>query len=163
MNAMSSSLLPFSRLTRLGLCASLCLLLLPVARADVVTARLKAKGPIKNLVGFFPAPVIGVIETPGFFVTPLLGPAKELLPGGKLVVWVGRNDGTPYALADVVLGVPAGDALNTLVDAGQRVTLVTLKTDINGLAQAFLAAPAVPPPNNGGNGGNGNGNGNGGE
>jgi hypothetical protein len=111
-----------------------------------------AKGPQKLLWLFTPftpsdpsAPVLAVM--------PLLGPAGELMPGGKLLVWVGRTDGEPLADVAVTVRVPELEDGNTLVSSGQRVHSVTLRSDANGLAQAIFAAPNKPPEKNGNGGG----------
>lgn len=101
------------------------------------------KTPAKELAAYFPPPT-GASGSAELLVVPLLGSQRELLPGGKLLVWVGRNDGIPLADATVTLTVPAGD--NPLVSGGNRVTTVTLRSDAAGLTGAFLTAPDVPKP-----------------
>jgi len=134
-------------LTRLAVCALLGLFLPPGARADMATVRNRSKGPIKNLVRYFPAPTGVPTKSSTLFVAPLLGPARELLPKGKLMVWVGLNNGSPYQFANVTLRVPIEG--NDLVSAGQRMIEVVLHTNAEGLAEIFLAAPNVPPINKG--------------
>ncbi len=161
MNARPS--FPFLRLGRFGLCALLGLLLLPIARADTLTVRNRTKGPVKTLVSIFPQPTSNTPSPPTLLVFPLLGRNRELLPGGRLLVWVGRSDGTPHASAAVTVRVPDIEGKNTLVSVGgQRVHEVFLQADANGLAQVYLTAPEVPPPNDGSNGGGGGNNGGGG-
>jgi len=163
MNALPSSKVPFLRRARLGFCALLGLLILPIAQADTLTVRNKTKGPVKTLVSTFPQPTGNTPGPSTLLVFPLLGGNSELLPGGKLLVWVGRSDGTPHASAAVTVRVPDIVGKNTLVSTGgQRVHEVFLQTDANGLAQVNLAAPEVPPPNDGSNGGGDGNNGGGG-
>ncbi len=115
------------------------------------------KTKTKELAAYFPAPT-EASGSPELLVVPLLGPARELLPGGKLIVWVGRNDGTPLVDANVTVRVPVGD--NPLLNGGSRVDTVTLQTDASGLATVLLTAPDVPKPkksrgSGGGSGGGG--------
>ncbi len=121
--------------------------------AGTVTAKNKTvKGPQKLLWLFTPFAPAEPSE-PVLTVMPLLGPAGELMPGGKLLVWVGRNDGEPLANVAVTLRVPELEDGNTLVSSGQRVHSVTVRSDANGLAEVVLAAPNKPPEKDGNGGG----------
>jgi len=129
--------------------------LLADAQVETGQWKTKAKGPFGQLTVFFPTPTTDT-GNPELLVIPLLGPERHLLPGGKLLVWVGRNDGTPLANASVTIRVPAGG--NTLADSGSRVTEVTLQTNADGIATAFLTAPDIPRGSaNGGDGDDGGG------
>lgn len=120
-----------------------------------VTVTSKTKGSGKTLALSFPDP--GNSSTaPQLLVIPLLGGGRSLLPGGKLLVWVGRSDGT--SLADVPVVVRAPGQANTLASAGSRVESVTVRTDTDGIATAYFAAPEAPkPPGDDGSGGGGGG------
>lgn len=136
-------------LARLALLALLSLPLLSAAQME--TGRWKTR--TRQLPVFFPTPT-AVSGSPELLVVPLLGPQRHLLPGGRLLVWVGRNDGTPLANASVTLRVPPDG--NALVSDGNRVTEVTLQTNAEGIAEARFAAPDIPPGGaNGGNNGGG--------
>ncbi len=144
------------RLRVSGLGCGILLALVPLwpalARADAA----RWKTGAKELAAYFPAPT-AESGSPHLLVVPLLGPARELLPGGKLIVWVGRNDGTPLAEATVTVRVPAAD--NPLVSGGNRVEMLTLQTDAAGLATVMLTAPDVPKPKKTPGGGDGGGGG----
>lgn len=112
--------------------------------ADTTKAKAKTKGTTKALALYYPAP-IAVLSTPGLLVVPLLGPAQALLPGGKLLIWVGRDDGTPLPSTAISISVPGpAPSGNSLAFDGQRQRQVTLTTDPDGLVEVFLAAPDVP-------------------
>ena len=141
------------RLARLGYCA-LLVLLMPAVRADTLTVASQSKGPIKSLVLTFPAPT-GASAASTLLVVPLLSPAGELLPSGKLIVWAGHTDGIPLVSAVITVRLPADAGPNRLASAGQRVPEVTLTTNAQGLAEVYLVAPDAPPPNGGADGGTG--------
>lgn len=105
------------------------------------TVKSKTNGTTVSLPVFFPSPTTPT-ASPEMLVVPLLGPGRTLLPGGKLLVWVGLSDGTPLADASVVFRVQ--ESSNPLASAGTRVTSVTLRTGADGIAGATLAAPNVP-------------------
>ena len=102
---------------------------------------------------FFPRPTASA-GSPELVVLPLFGPQHLLLPGGKLLIWVGRNDGTALANAIVTVRVPTPG--NVLVNGGNRATEITHHTNAEGIAVVFLTVPDAPPANNTGNNGGGN-------
>jgi hypothetical protein len=156
---MSIHSFPASSLRRLGCCLLLALLLGPAARADTLTVKSKTKGPLKSLVLTFPTPT-GTSAAATLLVVPLLSPAGELLPKGTLIVWAGHSDATPLS-ADVTVRLPSDAGPNSLESAGLRVPTVTLHTNAQGLAEAYLVAPNEPPPNAGAGGSGGGGEGEG--
>jgi chitodextrinase len=82
-----------------------------------------------------------------FVVKSLLLPGGELLPGGKLKVWVGRTDGVPYRNASVTFTVLSGD--NDLSDGNTQDTAYTIQTGSDGTAEISL----TPKQSSGGGGG----------
>jgi uncharacterized GH25 family protein len=83
-------------------------------------------------------------------VTPQLTPTGQLLPGGKLRVWVGRSDGVPLRNAQVTITVTDPNDPNILTDGTATFQTVTVQTDADGFAEINLT------PNNGsGSGGGG--------
>jgi hypothetical protein len=146
---------PASLLRRFWCSVLLALVLAPSAGADTqtLTVKSKTKGPQKVIVRYFPS-ITGTPPAATLLVVPLLGPAKELLPNGKLIVWAGRNDGTPLSI-DVTVNIPEDAGPNFLANAGLRVMDVALHTNAQGLAEAYLVAPDNPPPNAGAGGGGG--------
>jgi len=115
--------------------------LLADAQVETGQWKTKAKGPFGQLTVFFPTPTTGT-GSPELRVIPLLGPERHLLPDGKLLIWVGRNDGTALANASVTIRVPPNG--NTLVSGANRVMEVTLQTNADGIATAMLTAPDIP-------------------
>lgn len=97
---------------------------------------------------FFPRPIVSVGSSE-LLVIPLFGPGHLLLPGGRLMIWVGRNDGTALANAIVTIRVPSTG--NLLVSSGNRVTEICLRTNEQGMAEIFLTVPDAPPTNSTGN------------
>jgi hypothetical protein len=132
------------RPAKIFLCTVLGLALLPAGRAATGSVKAKTNGPVKNLAVFFPPPS-SIKGSPQLLVVPLLGPGGVLLPGGKLMVWVGRNDGTPLADAEVTIR-EVKSATNMLVDQGERVSEVVLHTNADGIAEVNVAQD-LPPEN----------------
>jgi hypothetical protein len=120
-----------------------------------LTAKNKAgRGPQKTLWLFTPPGQLpDESGQPVLTVSPLLGPAGELMPGGKLWIWVGRSDGIPLSNVAVALRVPDREDGNALVASGGRTSQLTLHTDTNGLCLVSFAAPNKPKEKDGGNGG----------
>jgi len=128
--------------------------LLAAAQVETGQWKTKTKGPFGQLTVFFPTPTTGT-GSPELRVIPLLGPERHLLPGGKLLVWVGRNDGTALANASVTIRVPSNG--NTLVSGANRVLEVALQTNADGIAAVFLTAPDIPKDSAHGSNGEGGG------
>lgn len=121
------------------------------ARAESGVWKSKTSGPSRQLAVFFPTPSADS-GSPQLVVLPLLGPERRLLPDGRMLIWVGRTDGTPLPNATVTVRVP--EPGNPLASGGSRVIEVTVYTDADGIAEIKLTSPDVPP-GNGGNGGGG--------
>ncbi|MDD2762466.1 MAG: hypothetical protein PHE83_00675 [Opitutaceae bacterium] len=78
----------------------------------------------------------------------LLGPQRELLPGGRFLLWVGYRDGTP--LANKPVTVRTASPGNLLVGEGESTSNeLTVHTNALGLAEIYL----TPQPESGGDGG----------
>lgn len=120
------------------------LLLVATASAQIQSAvwHSKTNGPADQLTAFFPKPNT-VTGSPELLVVPLLGPQHRLLPNGRLLVWVGRSDGTSLTGISVTLRVPKNG--NALVAGSTRATEVTVQTDGYGIAEVRFTAPDVPP------------------
>jgi len=101
---------------------------------------------------FFPRPTASG-GSPELLVIPLFGLQHLLLPFGRLMIWVGRNDGTALANAIVTVRVPTPG--NVLVNGGNRASAISLRTNAEGIAVVFLTVPDAPPANNTGNNGGG--------
>ena len=141
-----------SRLAKTVFFVLLSLPLLAVAQVESGHWKSATKGPFGQLSVFFPTPTASSGD-PELLVVPLLGPQHRLLPGGKLMVWVGRNDGTSLANARVTIQVPSPG--NALVSGGSRVTEVTIQTNADGIAEVFLTSPDIPPNSTNDDGGGG--------
>lgn len=128
--------------------------LLAAAQVETGQWKTKTKGPFGQLTVFFPTPTTGT-GSPELRVIPLLGPERHLLPDGKLLIWVGRNDGTALANASVTIRVPPNG--NTLVSGANRVIEITLQTNADGIAAVFLTAPDIPKDSTYGSNGEGGG------
>lgn len=88
---------------RIGTRAVLALAGALSVHAGTVTVKSKSpKSRPKILWLFTPTPLPEPTE-PVHAAMPLLGPAGELMPGGKLLIWVGRTD-APSVLSDRVMG-----------------------------------------------------------
>lgn len=147
MNA-SIAVLGILRVWRGALFAGMSVLpLIAAAQFEAGMWKSTTQGIGAELPVFFPKPT-AASGSPEIKVVPLLSSNLQLLPGGWLLVWVGRTDGTPLANASVTIRVPA--AGNALVGNGARVVELTVQTDVNGVASVRLAAPDVPSDDDGG-------------
>ncbi len=142
-------------LRRIACGLAFTLLLSSAAQAETGHWKSKTKGPFGQLSVFFPTPTADS-GSPTLLIVPLLGPQRLLLPGGKLLVWVGRNDGTALAAANVTFRVPSPG--NELVNGSNRATEVMRRTNADGIVEVFLTPPDIPPnSSNGSNANNGGG------
>lgn len=154
MNLRSQFLRAF-RLLRYGIWLLSGLPLISSAQVQSGLWTSKTKAPPAQLAAYFPRPATDTGD-PELLVVPLLGPERRLLPGGRLLVWVGRTDGTSLANASVTFRVP--EPGNALVNNGSRTIELTLTTNADGIAEVRITAPDIPPDSaEGSNGGGGGG------
>lgn len=139
-----------NHLSKLTVFLLLCFPLYAMAQIETGHWATKTKGQAGQLPVFFPTPTASS-GNPELMVVPLLGPQQHLLPGGKLQVWVGRNDGSSLPNVNVTIRVPSQG--NELVSAGNRATEVTSQTNADGIAEVQLTSPDIPPNSSNGTGG----------
>ena len=111
--------------------------------AQIEAALWKSKSPNvdSQLHSFYPRPSSSGSQK-RVLVIPLLGPDSALLAGGKVRLWVGRDDGIALSGVDVIVRVPENG--NMIYSPNGNTTEITVRTDAAGIVEVTLVAPDVP-------------------